>query len=265
MILTILTPVYQGASFLKACIENVAGQWTDGIEHLVLDGGSTDGTVGILEEMSARYPHLRWISEKDKGQSDAMNKGIAMARGSWISFLNVDDFYEPGILPKVLEIIQRKGDKPCLLMGNLNVWNEKEELISVNRPSNMTFPLMLADICEWPFNPSAYFYPVSVHKTIGNFPENEHYAMDYDFILRILMAKIPVYYHNEIWGNFRLLPEAKTGKDQAGDASYQRAAAIRSEYLAKASASVQLQTRMLKLFWAVRNKIYGILYTRKQD
>jgi glycosyltransferase involved in cell wall biosynthesis len=265
LILTILTPVYQGASFLKACIENVAGQWTDGIEHLVMDGGSTDGTVEILEEMSARYPHLRWISEKDKGQSDAMNKGIAMAHGSWISFLNVDDFYEPGILPGILEIIRRKGNNPCLLMGNLKIWNEKEELISVNRPSHMTLPLMLADICEWPFNPSAYFYTVSIHKTIGNFPENEHFAMDYDFILRVLLAKIPVFYHDEIWGNFRLLPEAKTGKDQAEDASYSRAAAIRKAYLKKASASIKMQTWFFQLFWAIRNKIYGILNKKKKD
>ena len=102
MLLTIITPVFNGSAFLKSCLENVASQWQEEIEHLVVDGGSQDGSVEILKESSNYLQHLRWISEKDNGQSDAMNTGIKMAKGKWISFLNVDDFYENGALNSIL-------------------------------------------------------------------------------------------------------------------------------------------------------------------
>jgi len=258
LILTIITPVYNGSAYLQGCLENVANQWIEGIEHLIIDGGSKDGTIDILEEYSAKYPHIRWISEKDKGQSDAMNKGIHMAKGSWISFLNVDDFYESKSMISVLEKIKSRKNHGCLLVGNLKIWNEKEELISINRPSSISLPLMLADICEWPFNPSAYFYPASIHQKIGYFPEEEHYAMDYDFFFKVVLAKIPILYFNEVWGNFRLLPDAKTGKDQIENTSFQRAALIRKHYLQLSAPNIQIQVWFLKRFWSVRNKMYSM-------
>jgi len=194
-----------------------------------------------------------------------MNKGIRMAKGQWIGFLNADDYYEKNTLSRVLKIISNNPDKQRLLLGNLNVWDENENLISVNKPSEMSAARMLADICEWPYNPSSYFYPAHLHSRIGLFPEDEHFSMDYDFMLKLMLEGIPLEYHDEIWGNFRLLPEAKTGKDQASDSSYSRAAAMRAYYLEKASTSVKLQTRFLQIFWAIRNKIYGILHARKQD
>jgi len=260
LILTIITPVYNGARYLEACIENVASQWVEGIEHLIMDGGSLDGSLELLQELALKYPHLRWISEKDKGQSDAMNKAILLAKGTWISFLNVDDFYEPQILPVVLKKIKDGPKTPCLFVGNLKIWNEKEELISVNRPSGMSLPLMLADICEWPFNPSAYFYPVEVHKKVGSFPVDEHFAMDYDFIFKVLVAHIPIYYFDEIWGNFRLLPEAKTGKDQAENSAFNRSESIRQKYYEQSSRKVQIQVWFLRKLWAIRNKIYGLVH-----
>jgi glycosyltransferase involved in cell wall biosynthesis len=201
---------------------------------------------------------LRWISEKDRGQSDAMNKGIRIAKGQWIGFLNADDYYEKNTLASVLKIILNNPDKKRLLLGNLNVWDENENLISVNKPSGMSAARMLADICEWPYNPSAYFYPADLHHTIGLFPEDEHFAMDYDFILKLMLKGIPLDYYDDIWGNFRLLPEAKTGRDQAGNESYRRAEILREKYLRQASTTLKIETALLKKAWAVRNKTLGI-------
>jgi hypothetical protein len=138
------------------------------------------------------------------------------------------------------------------------VWNENGMLISVNKPSSMSLPRLLADMCEWPYNPSAYFYPKSVHDKIGYFPEEEHFAMDYDFILRLMAARIPVEYHAENWGNFRLLPQAKTGRDQASSDSFYRAEKMRRKYFQQAGVLVKLETQFLRLLWAVRNKLLGI-------
>lgn len=235
-------------------MENVSSQWQDGIEHIVIDGGSKDGTLEILKEMAEKFSHVQWISEKDNGQSDAMNKGIQMAKGNWISFLNVDDFYEKGALNSVLNRIKTNENENEILVGNLNIWNPDGNLRNLNMPSNMTLPLLIADLCEWPFNPSAYFYPKSIHEKIGYFPEKEHFAMDYDFILKSAVAGIPFHYVNETWGNFRLLPDAKTSQDQIGNQSYLRSQALRDFYFEKLNFAQKMEVRWLKLNWYVTLK-----------
>ncbi|MBU1997727.1 MAG: glycosyltransferase, partial [Candidatus Omnitrophica bacterium] len=92
--LSIITPVFQGSKYMAECIESVAQQNCDTLEHIIIDGGSTDGTVDILKEYAAKYEHIRYISEKDEGQSSAMNKGLKMAKGAIIGFLNADYYYE---------------------------------------------------------------------------------------------------------------------------------------------------------------------------
>jgi glycosyltransferase involved in cell wall biosynthesis len=74
--LSIITPVFNGIRFVESCIKNVIDQVCDGLEHLIVDGGSSDGTVDVIRQYAARYPHIRWVSEVDRGQSDAMNKGV---------------------------------------------------------------------------------------------------------------------------------------------------------------------------------------------
>ena len=249
ILLTIITPVFQGKAYLKSCLDNVTVQWIKGIEHLVIDGGSEDGSVEILQQYSLRHPHLRWISEKDKGQSDAMNKGIRMAKGGWISFLNVDDFYEPGKLPEILRLIQMNAKAEKVLVGDLNIWNSEGKLEKINRPHSMEVCHLIADLCEWPFNPSSYFYPVTVHHRLGYFPEKEHFAMDYDFILKVAVAGIPFEYHSGVWGNFRLLPEAKTSRDQVGNQSYIRSQILRDKYFHMLRFSQKMKVRFLKMQW----------------
>ncbi len=249
LILTIITPVFKGAAFLQACIENVASQWEEGIEHWIIDGGSLDGSPEILEKAAGRYSHLHYISEPDSGQSNAMNKGIVLAKGTWISFLNVDDFYEPGALKSVLALIRKSPDAQKVLVGDLKIWNSDGSLHSVNSSRSVRLASLIADRCEWPFNPSCYFYPKKIHDQTGLYAEKEHFAMDYDFILRISLARIPFEYHPGVWGNFRLLPTAKTSQDQSGNQSYLRAEALRDSYFKKLSIADQWMVRWLRLEW----------------
>src|ERR1700756_3819113 len=91
--ISIVTPSFNQASFLKEALESVARQNYPAVEHIVVDGGSTDGSVELLKAYSGRngWAHLRWISEPDEGQSDALNKGFKMASGEIIGWLNSDD------------------------------------------------------------------------------------------------------------------------------------------------------------------------------
>src|SRR5690349_17489667 len=141
MQISIITPVYNSERFIESCVRSVVEQNCADVEHLIIDGGSTDRTMEIVKSYADRHPHIRWLSEKDKGQSDAMNKGLRLARGSLIGFLNADDFYEPGALPAARQILETLPE-PSLLIGNCNVIDETGKLLWLNRPDTRYYQLL---------------------------------------------------------------------------------------------------------------------------
>ncbi len=195
---------------LQACLDNVAAQGCADVEHIVVDGGSADGTVEMLAANAGRMPWLSWLSERDRGQSDAMNKGIALARAPYISFLNVDDYYEPGTLNRVAGII-RTLDRPTFLAGNCNVWAEGDVLVEVNRPARLEVERLALGMRfhQHPYNPAGYFYPRAVHDVVGPYRIDEHFALDLEFILRAVRV-LPTRYFDETWGNYRRFEGTKT-------------------------------------------------------
>jgi glycosyltransferase involved in cell wall biosynthesis len=107
MLFSILTPSYQAGSFLRDALASVAEQGWDDVEHIVVDGQSSDGTLELLQS----WPHpLTYVSEADRGQSHALNKALQLAQGEWIGWLNADDFYLPGALSKVAQAIASNPD-----------------------------------------------------------------------------------------------------------------------------------------------------------
>jgi len=213
--LSIITPVYNRADFIVKCIENFISQDCPKAEHLIIDGGSIDGTAEIIESYAKNYPHIRWISEKDSGQSNAMNKGIKMARGEIISFLNSDDYYEPNVFNRVLEIFDNLPT-PSFIYGNCNVWqkigSENPFLKYKWEPSKaLKYEDMIVHFGGpvFPPNPSGYFYHKSLHDKVGYYNEKLHYALDVDFIYRAFPAS-NVKYINEYFGNFYLAENTKT-------------------------------------------------------
>lgn len=200
--ISVITPVYNGEQFIENCIKVVIDQKCPDVEHIIVDGASTDRTVEIIKQYADNYPHIRWISEKDRGQSDAMNKGIAIAKGEIISFLNVDDFYEQNVIKRVLEFF-KELPIPSLLIGNCNVWEAKDKLGGVYKPANFNFSNILQglNVKNFPVNPSAYFYHKYLHQQVGLYKVDEHYAMDLDFLLRAVQVAT-VKYVDETWGNW---------------------------------------------------------------
>lgn len=217
--ISIITPVYNGEQFIEFCIKNVIDQNCSNIEHIIVDGGSTDKTVEIIKRYADIYPHIRWISEKDRGQSDAMNKGILMAKGEIIGVLNDDDFYEPNVLNRVSEIF-RTLPEPSLVVGNCNIWGDEGKIVKVNKPKHMKLLDLVSRVHPFPVNPSAYFYHRSLHQKIGLYEVEYHYTMDIDFILKAVQ-EASVYYINETWGNYRNIQGTKTISAH-GDTEYKQ-------------------------------------------
>jgi glycosyltransferase involved in cell wall biosynthesis len=210
--LSIITPVYNGEQFIEFCLKNVIEQDCPNIEHIIVDGGSTDKTVEIIKQYAELYPHIRWISEKDRGQSDAMNKGILMAKGEIIAVLNDDDFYEPNVLNSVSSIFKILPE-PSFVVGNCNIWGDEGKIVKVNKPKHLKFIDLVSMIHPFPVNPSAYFYHRSLHQRVGLYEVEDHYTMDLDFILKAVQ-EASVYYIDETWGNYRNIQGTKTISSQ---------------------------------------------------
>lgn len=230
--ITVITPVFNGERFIEKCIHSVAAQACDGVEHLIIDGGSSDDTVAIIERAAKHHPHLRWISEPDDGQSDAMNKGIRWAQGQVVSFLNVDDYYEPGVLQRVRTLFNTElAREPALAVANCQVWDDDNQLLYVNRPNRLhvTDLLLGWNYAQHPVNPSAYFYHKSLHDRVGDYAVTDHHAMDLDFMLRAVQVA-RVYYCDEIWGNYRFIVGTKTYDDTVKGAAKVRVRDMLNRY-----------------------------------
>lgn len=249
--LSIITPVFNGVRFIEFCIMNVIGQNCPNVEHIIVDGGSTDGTAEIIRLFAERYDHIKWVSEKDMGQSDAMNKGLLMASASVVGFLNVDDYYEPGVFDRVIKIF--KGlPEPSIAVGNCSVWKDDGSLWFLSAPRKLSWRNILAGRYKeaFPMNASAYFYHISLHDLIGLYDVEDHYSMDVDFILRALMNSNSLYF-NEIWGNYRYLPGTKTYEDDKSGENAIRLAALTVRYKKDLSSidnlAVSIKNRYMKL------------------
>ena len=249
--ISVITPVYNGESYIESCIKVVIEQNCSDVEHLIIDGGSQDKTVEIIEQYAEKYPHIRWISEADQGQSDAMNKGINLAKGEIIALLNVDDFYQPNVLNRVLEIFKTLPEN-SFLVGNCQVWGVKNKIRFVNEPKKLKLSDLLLgwSVNPHPINPSAYFYHKSLHDIIGLYDINDHYTMDIDFLFRVVQ-KANIKYVDEVFGNYRYIPGTKTFKDRRKGHGKSRFDPLFETYYQQLSSLEKVEFA-IKEFWLKR-------------
>lgn len=183
--ITIITPSLNQGQFIEATIQSVLSQGYPNLEYIIVDGGSTDNTLDILRSYSGR---LQWFSEKDNGQTSAINKGLRLASGQIMAYLNADDLYLPGTLEKVAKKFMEKPDA-MWVTGKCRIIDVKDQEIRklitayknfylrVNIPSL----LLITDYISQP----ATFWRAEVFKTVGPFHEDFHYAMDYEYWLKL--------------------------------------------------------------------------------
>ncbi len=174
----------------------------------MIDGGSTDGTLDILK----RHPHLQWISEPDRGQSNALNKGFAMATGEIVGWLNSDDTYEPGAFAAVVPQFADPGVKVVYGDGHEIDMNGAITREYFSRDVNFDG---LVRYWRWryEFVQPAFFFRRSVFTEIGMLDEALHYAMDFDLLIR-LAAKYEFRYIPKPLANLRLHVESKTARNR---------------------------------------------------
>lgn len=178
MKITVVTPSYNQGKYIKRTIESVLSQGIEDLEYIVMDGGSTDETVDILKSYGDK---ILWKSEKDKGQTDAVNKGIRAAHGEIIGWLNSDDIYYPGAVRKVLDVFEQNPEIN-VVYGNANHIREDDSFIEEYYTEDFDYE-RLKDIC-FICQPSLFFRKSMVEK-YGYLDDKLQYCMDYDYWLRL--------------------------------------------------------------------------------
>jgi glycosyltransferase involved in cell wall biosynthesis len=203
--ISVITPSLNQGRFIRQTIESVRAQGGEDWEHIVVDGGSSDVTVAILES----YPDLRWVSEPDRGQSDALNKAMKMSRGEIIFWINSDDVVAPGAFAAARTFFDNRPEA-AIVCGNAVVIDEGGNEL------RRTGPRVRAMQLRRPWNGSTSMHQPSivfrreVWRAVGGFDESLHYAMDYDFFLRASRAY--GFHHLPVdFGLFRKSAGTKTG------------------------------------------------------
>jgi glycosyltransferase involved in cell wall biosynthesis len=203
-LVSIITPSYNQAVFLERTILSVLNQTYPDFEYIIIDGGSKDDSLNVIHKYQDKLK--RWVSEKDQGQTDAINKGFAMANGDILAWINSDDTYEPDAIKLAVEYLDAHPEVG-LVYGDTKFINEKDEVIG-------TFPAALTDYAKLRqgyvhIPQQAAFFRASLWKQVAPLDPSFYFAMDYDLWIRLAKLSGIAYIHSH-WANFRLHGEAKT-------------------------------------------------------
>ncbi|MGQ0829477.1 MAG: glycosyltransferase family 2 protein [Bacteroidota bacterium] len=198
--ISIITPSYNQADFIEKTILSVLDQDYPNVEYIIIDGGSTDGTIDIIKKYEPRI-HF-WESKKDEGQSHAINKGLSMATGEIATWLNSDDYFLPDTLKRVSQIWQQKQFN--YLVGNCYFVDENGNQLNIQVKSKLIenhYFLPCSNDCI--INQPASFFRLKLFKELGPLDQTLHYAMDVDFWLKIAAHNYNFDYVDEYFTNFR--------------------------------------------------------------
>ncbi|MHB8056772.1 MAG: glycosyltransferase family 2 protein [Desulfuromonadaceae bacterium] len=180
---SVITITFNSVSSVRETICSVVSQSYPDLEYILVDGGSSDGTVEVVSEFAAKDPRIGWISELDDGISDAFNKGIALATGDIIGIINSDDSYLPETLRLVAE--RAKAHPDCdVFHGDIVRRDQAGKELFILKPLNVETSVWR----EMPVNHPATFVRRRAYDKIGGFDVALRYAMDYDLVLRLYNA-----------------------------------------------------------------------------
>jgi glycosyltransferase involved in cell wall biosynthesis len=204
-LVSIITPSFNQARYLEATIQSVLSQDYPRVEYLIVDGGSTDGSVDIIKKHEGQLAW--WVSEKDKGQTDAINKGFARADGQIFAWLNSDDTYEPFAVGQAVKYLLEHPEVG-MVYADCNYINEDGRVIGKFPAAQTDLKRLRTGYVHIPQQTT--FFRAGLWKQVGPLDPSFYFAMDYDLWTRIAARSAIKYLAGRTWANFRIHTSGKT-------------------------------------------------------
>jgi glycosyltransferase involved in cell wall biosynthesis len=199
---SIVTPSYNQAPFLEQTIRSVLNQDYPSLEYIVVDGASTDASVDIIKKYSDRLAW--WVSERDKGQGEAINKGLARAKGEIIAWINSDDYYLPNAISSAVNVFEQNPDV-VLVYGDMLAVDQNGETTNVLRYKQYSLEDLL---CFQIIGQPAVFFRRDIYEKVGGLDISFHFMLDHHLWIRIA-EQGKILHVPQLWAAARYHPQAK--------------------------------------------------------
>jgi glycosyltransferase involved in cell wall biosynthesis len=233
-LVSIVTPCLNPGARLRRCIDSVAEQTYSRVEHIVIDAGSSDGTVELLKQTR----NLTWISEPDTGQTNAINKGIRMMHGEVFSWLNADDVLKPSAAELAMMVF-RDSPKVGWVHGDIE-YDRGGRLEVVRLPATPSLATMATGNVV--AQPGSFVARWALDR-VGPLDESLNLAMDFDLWVRLLVANIEGRYTARTMARFEIRGDTKTGSVDRADFLYE-------EYRVFAKAGLDAEAQLTLARWS---------------
>jgi len=209
--ISIVTPSYNQGQFLERTILSVLNQNYPNLEYIIIDGGSTDGSVEIIKKYEKYIAY--WVSEKDSGQADAINKGLRISTGQILAYLNSDDTYAPAALNNMVQYLTGHPDIDAIY-GICNIIDENDQIVNQWHPAEFDIrALVRSGISTIP--QQTVFFRRHILEKIGFLDTSLRHAMDYEYWIRT-GKKFRVQKTPYVLANFRVHERSKTSLESSG-------------------------------------------------
>lgn len=212
-LVTIVTPSFNQADYLEATIKSVLEQSYPHIEYIIMDGGSTDGSVDVIQKYAGKLRY--WESAKDKGQTDAINKGFNRAKGDILAWLNSDDTYaNPNAIADAVNFLLANPEV-AMVYADCDFINEQGQVIGKFASRQTDYAKLRTGYVHIP--QQTMFFRARYWKELGPLDPSFYFAMDYDLWVRIARHAPIQYLPGKTWANFRIHTSSKTNvNDERG-------------------------------------------------
>ncbi|MBK6795143.1 MAG: glycosyltransferase [Anaerolineales bacterium] len=212
-LVTIVTPSFNQADYLEATIKSVLEQSYPHIEYIIMDGGSTDGSVDVIQKYAGKLRY--WESAKDKGQTDAINKGFNRAKGDILAWLNSDDTYaNPNAIADAVNFLFANPEV-AMVYADCDFINEQGQVIGKFASRQTDYAKLRTGYVHIP--QQTMFFRARYWKELGPLDPSFYFAMDYDLWVRIAKHAPIQYLPGKTWANFRIHTSSKTNvNDERG-------------------------------------------------